>query len=156
MAKFKVACVQNCAGEILQDNLDKITELVTAAAKEGSELVCLPEFYSVLYRSDYEYISDQFNWKNHYVLSHAKKLSQDNNVWLLIGSIPVLEGHKTVRNRSVILSPDGEVRDYYDKIHLFDVNIKDGQTYRESDYVQSGDRIVVSDLPWGKLGLTVC
>ena len=94
--------------------------------------------------------------KNHYVLSHAKKLSQDNNVWLLIGSIPVLEGYKTVRNRSVILSPDGEVRDYYDKIHLFDVNIKDGQTYRESDYVQSGDRIVVSDLPWGKLGLTVC
>ena len=156
MAKFKVACVQNCAGEILQDNLDKITELVTAAAKEGSELICLPEFYSVLYRSDYEYISDQFNWKNHYVLSHAKKLSQDNNVWLLIGSIPVLEGYKTVRKRSVILSPDGEVRDYYDKIHLFDVNIKDGQTYRESDYVQSGDRIVVSDLPWGKLGLTVC
>ena len=66
----------------------------------------------------------------------------------LIGSIPVLEGYKTVRNR-VILSPDGEVRDYYDKIHLFDVNIKDGQTYRESDYVQSGDRIVVSDLPGG-------
>ena len=61
-----------------------------------------------------------------------------------------------LRNRSVILSPDGEVRDYYDKIHLIDVNIKDGQTYRESDYVQSGDRIVVSDLPWGKLGLTVC
>ena len=47
---------------------------------------------------------NQFNWKNHYVLSHAKKLSQDNNVWLLIGSIPVLEGYKTVRNRSVILS----------------------------------------------------
>ena len=86
-----------CAGEILQDNLDKITELVTAAAKEGSELICLPEFYSVLYRSDYEYISDQFNWENHYVLSHAKNYP-DNNVWLLIGSIPVLEGYKTKKS----------------------------------------------------------
>ena len=156
MAKFKVACIQNCAGEILQDNLNRISELVSAAAKVGSELICLPEFYSVLFRNDYEYVSDQFIWEDHYVLSHAKKLAQKNSVWLLMGSIPVLDGHKTVRNRSVILSPDGAVVDYYDKIHLFDVNIKDGQTYRESDYVKSGDRLVVSDLPWGKLGLTIC
>mgnify|MGYP002870612339 FL=1 len=156
MAKFRVACVQNCAGEILQDNLNKISELVFAAAKAGSDLICLPEFYSVLFKNDYEYVSDQFIWKDHYVLSHAKELARKNKVWLLVGSIPVLDGHKTVRNRSVILSPAGEVVDYYDKIHLFDVNIKDGQTYRESDYVQRGDRLVVSDLPWGKLGLTVC
>ncbi|MAK09121.1 MAG: amidohydrolase [Rhodobacteraceae bacterium] len=156
MAKFKVACIQNCAGEILQDNLNRISELVSGAAKAGSELICLPEFYSVLFKNDYEYVSDQFIWEDHYVLSHAKKLAQKNNVWLLMGSIPVLDGHKTIRNRSVILSPDGAIADYYDKIHLFDVNIKDGQTYRESDYVKSGDRLVVSDLPWGKLGLTVC
>ena len=156
MAKFKVACIQNCAGEILQDNLNRISELVSGAAKAGSELICLPEFYSVLFKNDYEYVSDQFIWEDHYVLSHAKKLAQKNNVWLLMGSIPVLDGHKTIRNRSVILSPDGAIADYYDKIHLFDVNIKDGQTYRESDYVKSGDRLVVSDLPWGKLGLTFC
>ncbi len=156
MAKFKVACVQNCAGEILQENLDKISELVSEASDAGSELICLPEFYSVLFKNDYEYVSDEFIWEDHYVLSHAKKLAQKNNVWLLMGSTPVLNGRKTVRNRSVILSPAGVVVDYYDKIHLFDVNIKDGQTYRESDYVEPGDRLVVSELPWGKLGLTIC
>ena len=69
MEKFKVACVQNCAGEFLQDNLDKITELVTAAAHAGSELICLPEFFSALYRNDAEYVSKEFDWEDHYVLS---------------------------------------------------------------------------------------
>ena len=79
-----------------------------------------------------------------------------NKVWLLMGSIPVLTDSSVIRNRSIILSPAGEIIDYYDKIHLFDVNIRDGQCYRESDYVQPGNRLVLVDLPWGKLGLTVC
>lgn len=156
MAKFKVACVQNCAGEFLQDNLNKTTELVSAAVEEGSELICLPEFYSALYRNDSEYVSKEFDWENHSVLSHAKKLASLNKVWILMGSIPVRVESNAIRNRSVILSPAGEIINFYDKIHLFDVSIKDGQTYRESDYVQSGNKLVLVDLPWGKLGLTVC
>ena len=156
MAKFKVACIQNCAGEVPQDNLNNVNELVSAAARENCELVCLPEFYGALFKSDVEYISEDFNWQNHYMLSHGKKMAISNEVWLLMGSIPVVTESGVIRNRSIILSPTGEIIDYYDKIHLFDVNIRDGQCYRESDYVQPGNRLVLVDLPWGKLGLTVC
>ncbi|MEQ8233816.1 MAG: carbon-nitrogen hydrolase family protein [Gammaproteobacteria bacterium] len=153
---FTVACVQNCAGDDLDANLREVDALVRAAVQDGAELVCLPEFYCVLEPRDGAYYENGFEEAAHPALAHARALVRDLGCWLLLGSVPVRAGEGKVRNRSLLLTPAGEVAARYDKIHLFDVAIRDGQQYRESSSVAPGQRAVVAAMPWGRLGLSIC
>ena len=83
-------------------------------------------------------------------------LAAELKVWLLAGSFGIGLGEGKIANRSFLFAPDGEVTARYDKIHMFDVAIPDGQNYRESATYRAGDKAVVTDLPWGRLGLTIC
>src|SRR5690606_28332738 len=80
-------------------------------------------------------------------------------VWLLVGSVIVrsgAEGDPRAANRSLLIDPEGAVTARYDKLHVFDVDLPDGETYRESASVRPGEAAVVADTPWGGLGLTIC
>jgi predicted amidohydrolase len=156
MSQFRVACVQNCATDDMPANLAVVERLTRQAVDAGAELVCLPEFYCVLEPSDGSYYDNGFEAEQHPALNHAGHLARELGCWMLLGSIPVRYSEGKVHNRSYVIAPDGEVAASYNKIHLFDVAIKDGQQYKESTSVTPGDRAVITSLPWGRLGLSIC
>jgi len=89
-------------------------------------------------------------------LHQARDLAKELNIWLHIGSMPVLVGERQAANRSFLIAPDGVIAARYDKIHMFDVNLPNGESYRESKNYRPGQEAVIAALPWGKLGLTTC
>ena len=153
---FKVACIQNCATDDMEANISATEALVRAAASAGASLICLPEYFCILERSDWAYFDKGFEADQHPALTHFRNLAKELHSWLLLGSIPVKFKARKVHNRSHLIAPDGKLVAIYNKLHLFDVAIKDGQNYRESSSVAPGDRAVIADLPWGRLGLTIC
>ncbi len=140
----------------MDDNLKKVERLLEGAAKEKPDLICLPEFYCLLEKEDSAYINEDLLFEKHPALHHGSEMARRLDCWVLLGSIPAFFDGKTIKNRSVMLSSNGEVAAYYDKIHLFDVAIRDGQVYRESQTVSAGSEVVTVDLPWGRCGLTIC
>ena len=156
MSSFKVACIQNCAGSNQAENLSKVETLVRGASHAGAELICLPEFYSVLEPNDSDYWAHGWEMEYHPALVQAKSLASELSCWLLLGSIPVRASNRKVYNRSILLDAKGHEIGFYDKLHLFDVAIKDGQEYKESQNVIPGEHARLLTTPWGGLGLTIC
>ena len=153
---FKVACVQNCATNDLAANLATVEQLVRDAHKKGAALVCMPEFFCNLEPADGSYYDNGFDADDHPALAAMRTVGRELGLWLLLGSMPVKAAGRKVYNRSIVLDPQGTVIASYDKIHLFDVAIKDGQSYKESNGVAAGNEAVIAALPWGGLGLTIC
>jgi predicted amidohydrolase len=89
-------------------------------------------------------------------LAQLRDLAGELGCWLLIGSLVIRLSDERLANRSFLIDPAGQVAARYDKIHMFDVEVPDGQSYRESKAYQPGGTAVLADLPWGRLGLTVC
>jgi predicted amidohydrolase len=88
---------------------------------------------------------------------HAfRALARELGLWLHVGSLAVLSEDGRIANRTFLIGPTGEVTAKYDKIHMFDVDLAGGESYRESNTYQPGEQAVVADLPWGRAGLTIC
>ena len=155
-AKFNVACVQNCATNDLDANLHKVAALIRSAKDAGASLIVLPEFFCNLEPGDGNYYEAGYTAEDHPALARMRTLAAELASWLVLGSIPVRAAAPKVFNRCFVVDPHGAVTATYDKIHLFDVAIKDGQNYRESNAVAAGEQAVVTALPWGKLGLSIC
>jgi predicted amidohydrolase len=83
-------------------------------------------------------------------------LAEELGIWLLVGSLAIKVSEGKTANRSYLIGPNGRIAARYDKIHLFDVNLPSGETYRESNTVAPGEEAVVASLPWGRVGLSVC
>jgi len=154
--KFKVACIQNCAIDDTDSNIDGATNLVRAAAAAGAQFICLPEYFTCLEQNDERYLERGFSEADHPGLAHFSELARELGVWTLLGSLAVKISADKVNNRSYLLNAAGEVVETYDKIHLFDVALKRGESYKESNTVAPGSAAKVADLPWGRLGLSVC
>jgi predicted amidohydrolase len=97
-----------------------------------------------------------FAEEDHPALSAFRALARDVDLWLLIGSLAIRLGRDKVANRSILLDNQGRIVARYDKIHLFDVDLDGGESYRESETIAPGDRAVIADTPWGRLGMSVC
>lgn len=156
MSTFKVACVQNCAEDDLARNLADAAALCREAAQAGANLICLPENFSCLEERDELYVSRGHTEDSHPALPMFAALARELGVHLALGSLTIRTSADKVANRSYIFSPTGERLVQYDKIHLFDVRLRNGEYYRESRAVEPGDRAALVDLPWGKLGLSIC
>ncbi len=154
--KFNVACIQNCAIANLNETIQDAVVLTREAHAAGADLICLPEFFSFLHLDDNGLDVAPYKESEHPALGTFQDLSEQLKTWILLGSIAVLDYQSKTKNRSILLNPNGKIAVRYDKIHLFDVNLPNGEIYRESDVFSPGNHAVVADLPWGKLGLTVC
>lgn len=154
--RFTVACVQNCAGTETAPNLEDCADLVREAAGKGAGLICLPEYFTGLELQGELLLPEAFAEAEHPALPLFAGLAGELDVWLLLGSLAIKSGPDRVFNRSYLLRPDGAVAASYDKVHLFDVDLTDGESYRESATIAPGEAAVVADLPWGGLGLSVC
>ena len=151
-----VACVQNCAGPEIGPSLEEATALVRAARAQGAELICLPEYFSCLKTSDDQFVVGALSEAEHPALPHFRDLARELGAWLLLGSLAIKAGPGKVTNRSYLVDAAGEIAARYDKLHLFDVDLADGERYRESAAVAPGSQAVVAPTPWATLGLSIC
>jgi predicted amidohydrolase len=160
-APFTAACVQLNSKRTLDENLPTIRELILDAASRGADFITLPECSGAM-----EPIAERSRANTPIEDEHAgitllAGLARDKGVWILVGSFGIKLPAKNnepskIANRSYLFDPNGAVVTTYDKIHMFDVDIGDGQTYRESATYEPGACGVVADLPWGRLGLSIC
>jgi predicted amidohydrolase len=153
---FKVACVQFCADDDERANIAESTELVRAAAAEGAELICLPEYFARIATDDQALLEGAHSEDSHPALPHFRGLARELDSWLLLGSLAIKIAPDKVNNRSYLLNSSGDIVVTYNKAHLFDVTLRSGESYHESATVQPGEERVIADLPWGRIGLTIC
>ena len=153
---FTVACVQNCAGTETDPNLRDCAELVREAAGRGAEFILLPEYFTGLDIQGHILIPEAFAEADHPALPLFAGLAQEHRAWILLGSLAITLDGGAIANRSYLLDPAGAIAARYDKIHLFDVDLAGGESYRESATIAPGGCATVADLPWGRVGLSVC
>jgi predicted amidohydrolase len=153
---FRVACVQNCAGTQTAPNLADCAELTRRAGDKGADFICLPEYFTGLDMDGDLLLPEAFAEAAHPALPLFAELARDLGAWILLGSLAIKAGPERIFNRGYLLDPTGAVAARYDKIHLFDVDLAGGESYRESATIQPGAQAVVADLPWGRLGLSIC
>ncbi len=153
---FLTALVQLTAGPNIDANLERITELVQEAKSAGTSLVCLPENCTQIQPDKGRALADARAEEQHDALLRLQALASATGLWLQVGSLTVKAASRHSWNRSYLLTPEGAIAARYDKIHLFEASVGDGQSYRESDYTAPGAEAVVAALPWGALGITIC
>ena len=154
--RFTVACVQMTSAREFAPNIAVVAESVRSARAQGADLVLLPENVSMLEPINRLLLEKSRAEEEHPALAAFQALASETGAWLLIGSLSVaVEGGK-VANRSILVDAAGGIVARYDKIHLFDVDLGGGESYRESATVAPGDAVTLAETPWGLLGMTVC
>ncbi len=156
MSGAKVACVQLNAGSDLPANLHAAAEAVRRAAGDGAQFILLPEYAVLLDGSGRVMREHSPPEADHPAIPLFSDLARETGAWILVGSITVRLDGDLMANRSLLFSAAGDIVARYDKIHMFDVTLPSGKAIRESSAYQPGDRLVLADTPWGKLGMTVC
>lgn len=157
MAKLRVALLQLRSGIEPRANRAIVAELLREAAAAGARLVLTPEMTGRLDRDRLRLLGALEHEDADAETRAWGRLAREHALWLLLGSTPVWAGAGKLFNRSFMFNPDGRVAARYDKIHLFDVQLGGGETYRESEAVQPGARAVTAEVAGGaKLGLSIC
>jgi len=152
---LKAACIQMNAKPDVNENLSDANVLIRQAAEEGAQFIATPENTDFMRQSAELRLGSSFEEDDHPALPFFSELARDLKIWLLIGSIKIREGNK-MYNRSYLFNDKGEVAAHYNKIHLFDVDLPTGESHRESHEIIAGDKAVVAETPWSKVGLSIC
>jgi len=154
---MKLACVQLTTACDPADNLPVIAARVGAAAAAGAQLVALPETCSFMEKNRAAMRARLERQSDSEVLAALQNIARENGVYLLIGSM-ILADEKSDKavNRCLLLAPDGAVKAQYDKIHMFDVSLDNGERHHESASYAAGDALVVGDALGARLGLSIC
>ncbi len=154
--RFNVACIQNRATADMTATIEDGVDRCRRAQREGADLICLPEYFSCLDVEGQNYELGAHAETSHPALATFCALAGELNAWILLGSLAIRSGDGRIVNRSYMLDATGRVVARYDKIHLFDVDLADGESYCESASVTPGASAVLAPTPWGLLGMTVC
>ncbi len=153
---FTAACVQLASDIEPEANLRAAAEAIRRARDAGADFVLTPETTDMMEMKRRDAFAKAKGEDEHLGLARLRDLAGELGCWLLIGSLVIRLSDERLANRSFLIDPAGAVAARYDKIHMFDVAVPDGQSYRESKAYQPGAAAVHADLPWGRLGLTVC
>jgi len=153
---FKIALVQTCAGADMHGTLDRAEEMARNAVSEGADMLQFAEFFSCYHVDDEGIHTGPLPEESHPAVTKFSRLAAELGVWIDLGSITVPAPDGRAYNRQYVIDNNGVVQATYEKIHLFDVNLADDDRYRESASLCPGERAVIADTPWGKLGLTIC
>ena len=155
--KFKAACLQNCAVADMDASIEQADALLSEAHDAGVQLACLPEFFSCFDVRQRVLQVGIFSEQEHPAITHFAARAKALSMWVLLGSVAVVDAPaERPRNRSILIDTHGDIVSRYDKIHMFDVDLPDGEVYRESATFMRGDKAVMARTPWGMLGMTVC
>lgn len=153
---FRAGLVQMTATRDVASNVATASALVREAAAMGAEYVQTPEVTTLLELDRDRLFAAVGPEEGNSALAAFQRLAADLGIWLHIGSMAVAVSSDRLANRSYVLRPDGSIAARYDKIHMFDVDLPGGESYKESRNYAPGSSAVVVDLPWGRMGLTIC
>ncbi len=160
---FTAACIQFTAGPDPEPNLRVVCDLIRRAREGGADLIMTPEATNFIESGQRRREKARREAEDPF-LAGLRGLARETGAWLLAGSLvidpdgePGAEvGETRLANRSLLLDAGGEVVARYDKIHMFDIDLPGGESYRESNAYRPGGRAVIADTPWGRLGMSVC
>lgn len=156
MSVFTVACVQTNSGPEVAANLASVSSLVREARDRGADFITLPENVALFEPSRAALLAKAEPQESHGALAAFRDLARETGAWMLVGSLAVKLPGDHVANRSFLLDGSGRIVANYDKIHMFDVTLPSGETYRESSTFAPGQAAIIAQTPWAKLGMSVC
>ncbi len=154
--RFRAGLVQLRSGRSVAPNLDKAEELIRRAAKGGAIYVQTPENTGLMEVKPELVVEAAESEGKNAPLARLKALARELRIWLHVGSLAVKLDKIRIANRSYLIDPEGRIAARYDKLHMFDVDLPGGESYRESQYFKPGEKAVLADLPFGRLGLSIC
>lgn len=153
----RIAILQMTSGIDPEANCDTIVDGIARASMDGAQMIFTPEMSGLLDRDRKRAASKIVTEENSRTLSRLCEAAAAKNMWVALGSLALDTGEGKWANRSFVIDPRGDIVARYDKIHMFDVDLATGESWRESNAYQAGDNVVtVEDTPVGRLGLAVC
>jgi len=155
-ATFKAGLIQLRSGLAPGANTDATVKLIGEARSAGCHYVLTPEMTNIIAASRDQLFSTIVEEYADTSLATLREIARKLGMYVHIGSLSIKLSKERAANRSFLIDPKGEIAARYDKIHMFDVNLGSGESYRESSSYRSGESAVLADLPWGRVGLTIC
>jgi len=155
-SSFRIGLIQMCSGRSSQANTDAAAKLIGAAKDRGAEYVLTPEMTNIMETGRERFFASIVPEEQDAALMTFRELARTLGIFVHVGSLAVKASPDKAANRSFLIDRQGEVVARYDKIHMFDVDLASGESYRESRNYRAGELAVLTDLPWGRLGLTIC
>ena len=152
---MRIACIQLSCGENYHHNCLNLIKFIYDSIKIKADLIITPEASTILSVDKKKIFNYSYTMNRDPIIKKIKLISKKNKKWILIGSLFIKEKNK-LRNRSIMINPKGEIETFYDKINMFDVKLSKNETHNESKTFILGKKLKTVNLPWGKLGLTIC
>jgi len=153
---FKAAMIQMRSGLTPGANSDDAVRMIGEAKSAGADYVLTPEMTNILAAKREQLFSVVVEEEADPSLATLREVARKLGIYVHIGSLAIRISPDRAANRSFLVGPKGDILARYDKIHMFDVDLAGGESYRESRNYRPGELAVLADLPWGRLGLTVC
>ena len=156
MTTFRAAAIQMRSTRSVETNIAEVEELVRAAAAAGADYVLTPEMTNLVERDRERLMAVTTGEQDDPTLKRMSEVAQELGLWVHLGSLALKTPAGKAANRALLIGPDGTLKARYDKIHLFDVDLPNGESWRESRTYEGGSEAVVADLPWIRLGFSIC
>jgi predicted amidohydrolase len=153
---FNAAMIQMRSGLDPAANLATALDLIDRAKGAGADYVLTPEMTNILAVRREQLFANIVAEEQDVTLATLREVARKLAIYIHIGSLAIKASPEKAANRSFLIDRKGEVAARYDKIHMFDVDLAGGESYRESNSYRPGELAMIADLPWGRLGLTVC
>ncbi|HEY6755446.1 MAG TPA: carbon-nitrogen hydrolase family protein [Pseudolabrys sp.] len=153
---FKAAMIQMRSGLKPAANIDEAVRFIGEAKAAGADYVLTPEMTNILAARREQLFAAIVDEDADASLATLRELARQLGIYVHIGSLAIKLSNDRAANRSFLVDPKGDIAARYDKIHMFDVDLAGGESYRESRNYRPGEQAVLTDLPWARLGLTVC
>jgi len=153
---FRVGLIQMRSGRSPQANFEVAAALIREAKAGGADYVQTPEMSNIMETDRVRFFAALSPEEDDLMLAGMRELARSCGLYVHLGSLAVRASADKAANRSFLIDPHGEIIARYDKIHMFDVDLASGESYRESRNYRAGELAVLADLPWGRLGLTIC
>ena len=155
MSQFRAACIQNTATRSIEDNVAWVCARIDEAVAAGADFIALPETVGLIEPVNEQIPAATYRETEDIGLAAFRSRASEHGVTILVGSQLILEDGK-IFNRCFLLDRDGEIRARYNKLHMFDIELKNSEFYRESDAIAPGDKAVIVETEFGRLGLSIC
>ena len=153
---FNAAMIQMRSGLDPATNLAAALKLIEEAKEASADYVLTPEMTNILAAKREQLFAKIVTEEQDETLTTLREVARKLAIYIHIGSLAIKASPEKAANRSFLIDRRGEMVARYDKIHMFDVDLAGGESYRESNTYRPGELAMVADLPWGRLGLTVC
>ena len=155
-ATFKAAMIQMRTGLEPAANLDAAARMIREAKANGADYAQTPEMTNIMDVKRERFFSTIQDEESDATLAGFRALARELGIFIHVGSLAIRIAPEKAANRAFLINPKGDIAARYDKMHMFDVDLAGGESYRESRNYRPGDIAMNADLPWGRLGVTIC